>query len=94
MKLFESCNIGAVPLKNRLVMAPMSTNFPEDGFITDAMVSYYGERSKGGVGLIIVEDGIVDVPGGNHVKNIVAVDDDRYIPNLQNVDLSGPCPRR
>ncbi|MFH0845302.1 MAG: FAD-dependent oxidoreductase [Pseudomonadota bacterium] len=85
MKLFESCNIGAITLRNRLVMAPMSTNFPEEGFVTDEMIAYYEERAKGGVGLIVIEDGIVDVPRGNHVKNIVAVDDDRYIPNLQKL---------
>jgi len=85
MKLFESCNIGSVTLKNRLVMAPMSTNFANEGFVTDAMISYYEERAKGGVGLIVVEDGIVDVPRGNHVKNVVAVDDNRYIPNLQKL---------
>jgi 2,4-dienoyl-CoA reductase-like NADH-dependent reductase (Old Yellow Enzyme family) len=85
MKLFESCNIGAVTLKNRLVMAPMSTNFAKDGFVTDAMISYYEERARGGVGLIVVEDGIVDVPRGNHVKNVVAVDNDRYIQNLQKL---------
>jgi len=85
MKLFEPCKIGKVVLKNRLVMAPMSTNFAKDGYITDAMIAYYEERAKGGVGLIVVEDGIVDVPQGNHVKNIVAVDDDRYIPGLQKL---------
>jgi 2,4-dienoyl-CoA reductase (NADPH2) len=85
MKLFEPYNIGRVELKNRLVMAPMSTNFPRDGYVTDAMISYYEERAKGGVGLIVVEDGIVDVPVGNHVKNIVAVDHDRYIPNLRRL---------
>jgi 2,4-dienoyl-CoA reductase-like NADH-dependent reductase (Old Yellow Enzyme family)/thioredoxin reductase len=85
MKLFEPCHIGAVTLKNRLVMAPMSTNFAIDGLVIDAMIAYYEERAKGGVGLIVVEDGIVDVPRGNHVRNIVAVDDDRCIPNLKKL---------
>ncbi len=85
MKLFEPCNIGKVSLKNRLVMAPMSTNFARDGHITDEMIAYYEERAKGGVGLVIIEDGIVDVPQGNHVKNILAVDDDQYIPGLKKL---------
>ena len=85
MKLFEPCNIGKVSLKNRLVMAPMSTNFARDGHITDEMIAYYEERAKGGVGLIIIEDGIVDVPQGNHVKNILAVDDDQYLPGLKKL---------
>jgi 2,4-dienoyl-CoA reductase (NADPH2) len=85
MKLFESCEIGSVTLKNRLVMAPMSTNFPRDGFVTEPMIAYYEARAKGGVGLIVVEDGIVDVPRGNHVKNILAVDDDKYIPGLKRL---------
>jgi 2,4-dienoyl-CoA reductase (NADPH2) len=85
MRLFESCEIGSVTLKNRLVMAPMSTNFPRDGFVTEPMIAYYEARAKGGVGLIVIEDGIVDVPRGNHVKNILAVDDDKYIPGLKRL---------
>lgn len=85
MKLFEPFEIGKVTLKNRLVMAPMSTNFARDGHVTDDMIAYYEERAKGGVGLIVIEDGIVDVPQGNHVRNVLAVDDDQYLSGLKTL---------
>jgi 2,4-dienoyl-CoA reductase-like NADH-dependent reductase (Old Yellow Enzyme family)/thioredoxin reductase len=56
--LFQPFEIGTLKLKNRIVMPPMGTNFAEPdapGFITERHRSYYGERAKGGVGLIIFE---------------------------------------
>lgn len=85
MKLFEPCSIGAMELKNRLVMAPMSCNLNEDGFVTERMVRFFEERAKGGVGLITIGDGIVDSPVGNNVKESTPIDDDKYIPFLKNL---------
>ncbi len=56
--LFEPIQIGPLKLKNRIVMPPMGTNFAEPsapGFISERHRSYYAERAKGGVGLIIFE---------------------------------------
>lgn len=86
MKLFEPCQIGQMELKNRLVMAPMSNNMVENGLVTDRMIRFYEARAQGGVGLITVEDGIVDTPVGNNVRNPVAIDDDRYIPALRKLN--------
>ena len=80
MKLFESYRIGKLELKNRLIMSPMSLNFSEDGFVTERILRFYEERAKGGVGAIIFEDGIVDVPIGNNMKNALAIHDDKCIP--------------
>lgn len=82
MKLFEPIRIGKMEIKNRIVMPPMSVNLAKEGFVTHQMLRYYEERAKGGVGLITVEDGIVDVPRGNHVKQAVGIDNDNYIPSL------------
>ena len=55
-KLFEPGRIGNMAVRNRLVMPPMQTRgADEDGFITDALIDYYAARSKGGVGLVIVQ---------------------------------------
>ena len=54
-KLLESCKIGKLELKNRIVMAPMGTgglNTPEGAF-SKRGVDYFIERARGGVGLII-----------------------------------------
>jgi 2,4-dienoyl-CoA reductase-like NADH-dependent reductase (Old Yellow Enzyme family)/thioredoxin reductase len=56
--LFQPFQIGPLKLKNRIVMPPMGTNFAESnapGFISERHRSYYGERARGGVGLIIFE---------------------------------------
>ncbi len=85
MKLFESCNIGSLNLKNRLVMAPITHNLNHDGFVTERTVRFYEERARGGVGLIVVGDGIIDTPLGNNGKESTAIDDDKYIPLLKKL---------
>ncbi len=85
MRLFEPITIGNIDLRNRLVMPPMSTNFSKDGFVTDEAICYYGERAKGGVGLIIVEPGTVEFPRGNLVTTNLALDDDKYLPMLKRL---------
>jgi len=84
-KLFEPCKIGKLELANRIVMPPISTNFAREGLVTDCMVDYYAERGRGGVGLIVVEDAIVDTPIGNHTFYCMYIDDDRYLPGLRRI---------
>jgi len=85
MKLLSPIKIGNLEIKNRVIMAPMTNNFAKDGFITDQMIDFYEERAKGGVGIVTVEDGIVDFPIGNNAKNSVSIDDDKYIPMLKKL---------
>lgn len=55
-ELFKPSGIGKVPLKKRLVMAPMVPLLAtENGGVTQRMIDYYAERARGGVGLIILE---------------------------------------
>ena len=84
-KLFEPCKIGKLELVNRIVMPPITTNFAKEGLVTDCMVDYYAERGRGGVGLIIVEDAIVDTPVGNHALDCLYIDDDKYVPSLGRI---------
>jgi 2,4-dienoyl-CoA reductase-like NADH-dependent reductase (Old Yellow Enzyme family)/thioredoxin reductase len=81
-ELFKPVRIGGIELRNRVVMPPMTTGFASDGFVTDTMVDYYAARAKGGVGLVIVEDCIVETPLGNHGYNDIFIDDDKYVPDL------------
>ncbi|EFK05285.1 putative NADH oxidase [delta proteobacterium NaphS2] len=55
-ELFEPGKIGNLELKNRTVMPAMVTSYATyEGEVTERHLHYYGERAKGGVGLIIVE---------------------------------------
>jgi len=85
MKIFESCNLGSLKLKNRLVMAPITHNLNHDGFVTERTIRFYEERAKGGVGFIVIGDGIIDTPLGNNGKESTAIDDDKYIPLLKKL---------
>ena len=82
MKLFEPIRIGGVEVQNRIVMAPMTTHFGTDGHVSERMLRFYERRARGGVGLITVEDGIVECPLGNNTDNPLAIDRDRYLPGL------------
>ncbi|MEW6622861.1 MAG: FAD-dependent oxidoreductase [Bacillota bacterium] len=79
-KLFEPGKIGNLNLRNRLIMPAMGTNMANEiGGITPALIHYYRERAKGGVGLIIVEIASVDNPQGNAIANQIGLHDNSYI---------------
>ncbi|WP_017672751.1 NADH:flavin oxidoreductase [Blastomonas sp. AAP53] len=59
--LFSPCQIGALPLSSRLVMAPMTRRMSPGGVPGADVAAYYRKRAEGGVGLIISEGtGIAD----------------------------------
>lgn len=65
MKLFEPAKIGKLEIPNRIVMAPMATNYATSrGEVSQRLIAYYEERAKGGTGLIIVEGTCVSPPEG------------------------------
>lgn len=86
-KLFEPGSIGMIQLKNRLVMCPMSTGYPNpDGTVNQRTVDYYEKRAQGGVGLVIVEGAIVEPKLGNiGTYPRLFIEDDRYIPGLRTL---------
>ncbi|MDY0012573.1 MAG: FAD-dependent oxidoreductase [Rhodocyclaceae bacterium] len=54
--LFSPFKLGTVTLRNRTVMAPMSTNLgTAEGAVTPRQIAFYRARAEGGVGMIIVE---------------------------------------
>lgn len=81
-RLLEPVNIGGLEIKNRVVMPPMTSCYPENGYVTDRMIDYYAARAEGGTGLVIVEDCIVDTPLGRHGYTDTYIDDDKYIDGL------------
>jgi 2,4-dienoyl-CoA reductase (NADPH2) len=64
--LMASGAIGTVPIRNRVVQAPMGTGMMLDGGVTDSDIAFMEDRARGGVGLIITGAGPV------HETSIVA----------------------
>lgn len=86
LKLLGPFSLGCMDLKNRIVLAPMVTNYPtEDGYVTAQAKAYYEERAKGGVGLIIIEGTPVDLTRGRIIRRHFAVEDDKFIPGLKEL---------
>ena len=53
MKLFDEIKIGTMTLKNRVVLAPMGTTTDHTNGFDMRDVNFYGERARGGAGLIL-----------------------------------------
>jgi 2,4-dienoyl-CoA reductase-like NADH-dependent reductase (Old Yellow Enzyme family) len=83
--LFESLTFkNGITIKNRVVMAPMTTWSSNDDYtISDEEVNYY-KRRVNGVGLVIT--GCTHVqPNGIGFTHEFAAYDDKYIPSLQKL---------
>ncbi|MGI4860652.1 MAG: FAD-dependent oxidoreductase [Janthinobacterium lividum] len=64
-QLFSPYRIGNLTLRNRTVMAPMSTNLSApDGAVSPAQIAFYRARAEGGIGMITVEFCCVDAATG------------------------------
>jgi 2,4-dienoyl-CoA reductase-like NADH-dependent reductase (Old Yellow Enzyme family)/thioredoxin reductase len=83
--LFRPIRIGAMEVKNRLVMAPMGTNLGnQQGEPTPSMIRYYAARSRGGVGLILTDDTTITSSALYH-KNGLRLHEDRLIPSWKKL---------
>ncbi len=80
--LFSEGYIGPVRLRNRIVMAPVNTNFgDEQGFPTAKAVRFVRERAAGGAGALILEAMQVD-RRSKIVAREMGLYEDRFIPAL------------
>lgn len=54
--LFQPIKIGSMEVKNRLVVPPMGTNYPNDDCsVSEQLLNYHRENALGGYGLITIE---------------------------------------
>jgi 2,4-dienoyl-CoA reductase-like NADH-dependent reductase (Old Yellow Enzyme family)/thioredoxin reductase len=84
--LFTPIRIAEMEVKNRIVMAPMSTNLgSEQGHVTPAAIEYFATRARGGVGLIITGDVSVDLHG-RYQKRTLGLYDDQFIPGWKELN--------
>ena len=85
MLLQQPGQVGKLRLKNRVVMAPMGTNYSTtDGLSTERDRRYYEERAKGGVGMIMTEAMVVTEHARPH-NNSLCCYHDRFIPGLASI---------
>jgi 2,4-dienoyl-CoA reductase-like NADH-dependent reductase (Old Yellow Enzyme family)/thioredoxin reductase len=85
MLLNQPGRIGALCLKNRVVMAPLGTNFgTTDGYSTERDKLYYAERARGGVAMIMTEAMVITETARQH-NNSLLVTHDKFIPGLASV---------
>lgn len=83
--LFSPGRIGPLELKNRLIMAPMTTRLADaEGFATAEGEAYYRVRAAGGVGLITVEMAAPE-RAGKHRHFELGISDDRFLPGLSRI---------
>lgn len=67
-KLFEPLTINGCVLPNRFAVTAMVVSLcTEEGYATDRYVKYHEEKAKGGFGLIITEDYIVNRNAGGYL---------------------------
>ena len=85
MLLIKSGRIGPLRIRNRVVMAPMGTNYSTtDGLSTERDKLYYAERARGGVGMIMTEAMVVTEHARPH-HNSLCCYHDRFIPGLATI---------
>jgi NADPH2 dehydrogenase len=84
--LLKPLQIDSLTLANRLVMPPMATAKAEpDGKVSQAMLDYYEEKSRGGyTSLIIIEHSFISLEG-KAGKNQLSVAEDSVIDGLKEL---------
>lgn len=82
MKLLSPTTIGSLSLRNRLVMAAMTTNYGnEDQTPSPRLIEFLRTRARGGVGLITVEVCTVDVKQKYQPQSLTLGDDSFIEPH-------------
>lgn len=75
--MLEPLDLGFTTLKNRVLMGSMHTGLEEVADGHERMAAYFGERAKGGVGLIVTGGIGPNTEGGTHpnTKKLVSEED-------------------
>ena len=72
--LSSSGFINQMEIKNRMILAPMGSNFASPtGEVSERLKSYIEARANGGAGLIILETSSVSWPSGASMPNMIGL---------------------
>ena len=84
-RLFTPITIGSMEVRNRIVMAPMATDYASsDGSVSQRLIDYLAARAEGGVGLITSEMTTID-EFSPYVLRTLALWDDKFIPGFKKL---------
>ncbi len=84
--LSSPVQIGPVRAKNRIMMAPMCTNFAApDGTVTEQLLDFLEERARGGPGIILPGYAYIDDKASKAAMNQLSVSRDSLIPKLAKI---------
>ncbi len=84
--LSRPLKLRGVPVRNRLVMAPMCAMYAApDGSVTPQTVEYYRARARGGVGMVIAEITFMDDLGSRAFHAQLGAHNDLMIPGLSDL---------
>ncbi len=88
-KMFSPLDLGFTSLKNRVIMGSMHTGLEEADKSGDRLAAFYGERARGGVGLIVTGGIAPNLEGGTGMPaqegSFARLDSDTSIPIHQKV---------
>ncbi len=85
--LFKPGFIGTTWVRNRIVMAPMVTNFAyTNGEVSEPLIAYYAARAQGGAGLIIIEAACVTEDSGREGFGQLQISHPRYVMGLNRLN--------
>lgn len=83
--LSSAAQIGAMTLKNRMVMSPMTTAYcNDDQTPSERLIRYFEERARGGVGLITMELITIDETH-RYMHRSMTLGHDRYIEHHRRI---------
>ncbi|MFI7219813.1 oxidoreductase [Micromonospora maritima] len=68
--LLEPVTVAGMPLRSRIVMAPMTRNRAPGGVPTPEAADYYRRRAEQGIGLVVTEGVLVDHPSAGHEDTV------------------------
>jgi len=76
-------SIGAIQVRNRIVMPAMDqNNCTDEGLISEATIAHHEERAAGGAGLLILETSAVSWPHGATSRHQPSLSQDGAITGL------------
>ncbi|MFA7076859.1 MAG: FAD-dependent oxidoreductase [Syntrophomonas sp.] len=86
-EMFKPAYIGKLWVRNRIIMAPMATNYAyTNGEVSEALIAHYVSRARGGVGAVIVEAACVTEDIGKEGFGQLQISHPRFVMGLSRLN--------